>query len=298
MGISNRAFVRCPQILQVATQLNAYHNGQQNEEVESRPNSIIEEPLVLPEGIERFLGDEIGEESVIDSREDDHDNNHVTKPQEDLQFGCLLLFLQILDRFHQGLQNREVDERIDQSGRNQKERALRAGSGERGRKRIPQRKRKVPNSHHSDLPAHIPERRARNAQSARQETEKASPHNDHNGQAASDGPRDHAKQHANERNGGGVAAVVVIMRDVEKPQSLVDEEGSQHDEDHLVDVHHLLLEGDAPQTPEQQQSKTQNHEEFGERDQAIQAGREVAVGIHHGDASSDIQVCGRCVTEG
>ena len=297
MGISNRAFVRCPQILQVATQLNAYHNGRQNEEVESRPNSVIEEPLVLPEGIESFLGDEIGKESVIDSREDDHDDNHVTKLQEDLQFGCLLLFLQILDCFHQGVQNREVDERIDQSGRNHKERALRAGSGEGGRKRIPQRKRKVPNSRHSDLPAHIPERRARNTQSARQKTEKRSPHNDHDGQTASDGPRDHAKQHADERKGGGVAAVVVIVRDVEEPQSLVDEERSQHDEDHLVDVHHLLLEGDAPQTPEQQQPKTQSHEEFGERDQAIQASREVAVGIHHGDASGDIQVCGRCVTK-
>ena len=44
-----------------------------------------------------------------------------------------------------------------------------------------------------------------------------------------------------------------------------------------MDVHHLLLEGDAPQTPKQQQSKTQNHEEFGERDQAIQAGRELRV---------------------
>lgn len=282
----------------MATKLNAYHNGRQNEEVEGRPNSIIEEPLVLPEGIESFLGDEIGKESIIDSREDDHDDNHVTKLQEDLQFGCLLLFLQILDCLHQGVQNRKVEERVDQSGRNQIERALRAGSGERGRKGIPQRKRKVPSRRHSDLPTHIPERRARNAESARQKREKASPHNDHNGQTASDGARDHAKQHADERNGGGVAAVVVVMRDVEKSQRLVDEERSQHDEDHLVDVHHLLFERDASQTPKQQQPKTQNHEEFGEGDQAIQASREVAVGIHHGDASSDIQVCSRCVTKG
>ena len=226
MGISNRALVRCPQILQVAMKPNAYHNGGQNEEVENGPDSIIEEPLILPEGIQRFLGDEIGEETVVNSREDHHDNNHVAKLQEDLQLGCLLLFFQVLDRFHQGLQNRKVDERVDQRGRNQIERALRAGRRENGGKRVPQGEHKVPNSSNSDLPTHITKRRARNAQSAPQKTKRLSPHNDHHGQTASDGPRDDAKENAGERDGGRIAAIVIVVRDVEKSQNFVDEERS------------------------------------------------------------------------
>ena len=118
VGIGDRALVRCPQVLRVAEKKSPYHDRRKNGEVENGPDAVVEEPLILPEGVQSLLGDEIGEEAVVESRKDHHHDDDVAKFQENLQLGGLLLFFQILDRFHQRLQNREIDERIDQRREN------------------------------------------------------------------------------------------------------------------------------------------------------------------------------------
>lgn len=271
-----------------------HHDHHDDQAVEERPDSVIEEPLVLPLRLEELGRHQVGESDVVDGGEHDDDHNDIAQLQEHLELGRLLLVLETVDSVQQRLQDPEVEHGVDQR-RGDDAPQLHVGGGGEGRgDGVPQGEHEVDDAHENDADVGFSERRTRDAESSDEAREKRQPHGDDQREAASDRTRDGADEERDDGDGGHVGAGGVVGVEVLPLHDHVDQEGDEDDGDHVVDAHKLIGEADAAEEPDDDENDVDVQKDTREGECAVETGGNVSIGVHHHRVSGDIEIrCGR-----
>ena len=293
ISIRERPFVRSPEVLVLSSHSITHHDHHDDQTVEKRPDSVIEEPLILPLRLEELRRHQVGEADVVDGRKHNNDHDDVAQLQEHLELGSLLLVLEIVDGVQQRLQDPEVEHGVDQR-RGDDAPQLHVGRGGEGRRDgVPERKHEVDDAHENDADVGFSQRRTGDAESSGEAREGTEPHGDDQREAASDGSCDGADEERDDGDGGHVGAGGVVGVEILPLDDHVDQEGDEDDGDNVMDAHQLVGVADATEEPDDDEDHVDVQKDTREGERAVETGGDVSVGVHHHRVSGNIEIrCG------
>ena len=96
----------------ISKSVKTYDNRADDKDIEHRPHTLVEEPLISPHHLEHFLYHHVRKSDIIQSGNHHHHNDDIPQLQEDLQLGGLFPVLQVLESFQECLENPKVNKRV------------------------------------------------------------------------------------------------------------------------------------------------------------------------------------------